>query len=421
MQTVLVVLLGLMTLVAVSLQRTYSRIPIKELKHRARHQDPLAVAMLRVSGYGHSLRAVLWFLIALTSAGFFVCVALSTPVWFALAASSILVWLGFVWLPAARITSISERLAAVCAPILVKVVGLLHPVIDWLTRVMRKYRPVHVHTGLYDRQDLIDLLKLQLVQPDNRIEQSELDIALNALTFGDDTVGQHLTPRRVVKAVAANESLGPIVMDELHQSGHSRFPVYADKTDNIVGTLYLRDLVHAKAGGTAQDLMKPGVAYVHEEQSLYDALQAILRTHRQLYIVVNSFEEYVGIITIEDVLETILGKPIVDEFDQYDDLRAVAARSARKEHTQHVKQRSEEKPEKTVVEEEKPELETEQAVEADDSVATTSKARHEEGEHIDLSSTHDVPDKPSHDEDEPEHKPKRIVHREEDIDETIEL
>jgi CBS domain containing-hemolysin-like protein len=48
--------------------------------------------------------------------------------------------------------------------------------------------------------------------------------------------------------------------------------------------------------------------------------------------VVNSFEEYVGIITMEDVLETMIGKLIVDEFDRYDDLRAVAARAAHKEH-----------------------------------------------------------------------------------------
>jgi CBS domain containing-hemolysin-like protein len=53
-------------------------------------------------------------------------------------------------------------------------------------------------------------------------------------------------------------------------------------------------------------------------------------------IVVNSFEEYIGIVTIEDVLEQIVGKQIVDEFDQYDDLRAVAAKAAAKDHKKHV-------------------------------------------------------------------------------------
>lgn len=336
MQLLITLALAVLTLLAVGLQRTYSRVPLKELKHRARHGNELAGAMLKAVGYGHSLRAVLWFLIGLTSAGFFVFVSMTAPVWLALAASLALVWLGFVILPAARVTALGERFAAWCAPALTKVIALMHPLIDWFVRLLHKHRPVHVHTGLYDRQDLIDLLQQQQVQPDNRIEKAGLEIALHALTFGDRTVGEHMTPRRVVKAVNANEPLGPVVMDELYASGHSRFPVYEGKQDNVVGTLYLRDLVRTKHGGSVKSLMKPDVFYVHEDQSLQDALQAILRTHRQLFIVVNSFEEYVGIITIEDILEAVIGSPIIDEFDQYDNLRAVAARDARNEHREHT-------------------------------------------------------------------------------------
>lgn len=335
MQTILILLLAVLTLLSVSLQRTYSRVPPKELKRRARRGDELAGAILKAAGFGHSLRAVLWFLIGLASAGFFVLVAVTAPIWFALTASIILIWLGFVLIPAARVTSVSERLAAWCAPALAKILDFLHPGIDGLVRFIRRHRPLLVHTGLYDRRDLIDLIEQQYVQPDNRIEKAELEIALHALTFGDESVGEHMVPRRMVKAVNADEPLGPVIMDELHSSGHSRFPVYEGKQDNIVGTLYLRDLVRAKHGGTVLSLMKPEVSYIHEDQSLQDALQAILRTHRQLFIVVNSFEEYVGIITIEDVLETVIGSPIIDEFDQYDDIRAVAARAAKKEHKDH--------------------------------------------------------------------------------------
>lgn len=336
MQTTLTVLLALLTLLAVSLQRTYSRVPLKELKRRARDGDELAGAMTRAVGFGHSLRAVLWFLIGITSAGFFVMVSGVAPFWFALAASVMLVWVGFVLMPATRVTFVGKRLAAWCAPILAKVLAFLHPVIDWILRFIRRHRPVHVHTGMYDRRDLIDLLEQQHVQPDNRIEKAELEIALHALKFGDDNVGEHMVPRRQVKTANADEPLGPIIMDELHGSGHSRFPVYEGKPDNIVGTLYLRDLVREKHSGTVRTLMKPDVSYIHEDQSLQDALQAILKTHRQLFIVVNSFEEYVGIITIEDVLEAVIGSPIIDEFDQYDDLRAVAARAAKTEHKEHL-------------------------------------------------------------------------------------
>ncbi len=337
MSTLLTLVLASLTLLAVSLQRTYSRVPLRELKHRARHGDELAGAILKATGYGHSLRAVLWFLIGISSAGFFVYVSTTAPVWLALSASLTLVWVGFVLLPAARVTFLSERVAAWCAPAIGKILAYLHPLIDWVVRLIHRHKPLRIHTGLYDRRDLIDLLEQQQVQPDNRIEKAELDIALHALTFGDFTVGQRMTPRRMVKAVKAEETLGPIVMDELHTSGHSRFPVFEGKPDNMVGTLFLRDLIRTKQGGMVKSVMKPEVSYIHEDQSLLDALQAILRTHRQLFIVVNSFEEYVGIITIEDILEAVIGTPITDEFDQYDDLRAVAARSAKKEHQAHSK------------------------------------------------------------------------------------
>ena len=336
MHTFVAVFAAVMTLLAVSLQRTYSHVPLKELKYRARGGDELANAILKAVGYGHSLRAVLWFLIGVSSGSFFIIVAAKAPFWLALVLSVMLIWLSFVWVPAAQATKLSQRVAAWLAPVLAKILVYVHPVIDYIIQFIHKHKPVTVHTGLYDRHDLITLINQQQVQPDNRIERAELEIALHALSFGDDTIGQHMTPRRVVKSIAADEPLGPIVMDELHSSGHSRFPVYEGKKDNIVGTLFLRDLIAAKHGGAVRSRMKKEVSYIHEDQSLHDALQAILKTHHQLFIVVNSFEEYVGVISIEDVLETIIGKPIIDEFDQYDDLRAVAARSARAEHKEHL-------------------------------------------------------------------------------------
>ena len=129
-----------------------------------------------------------------------------------------------------------------------------------------------------------------------------------------------------------------MLMGELHTSGHSRFPVYEAKKDNIVGVLYLHDLVATKQSGVVRTVMRRKVTYVHEEFTLYQTLQAFIKTKQHLFVAVNSFEEYVGIITIEDVLERVIGKLIVDEFDTYDDLRAVAAAAARKDHAANVKQ-----------------------------------------------------------------------------------
>src|SRR5687767_4172406 len=109
MQTILTITLGLITLLAVSLQRTYGRVPLTELKRRARMGDELSAALAKAVNYGHSLRAVLWLFIAVSASSFFVALATMTPVWFALCTSIWVIWIGFVWIPASRVTFVGEK------------------------------------------------------------------------------------------------------------------------------------------------------------------------------------------------------------------------------------------------------------------------------------------------------------------------
>lgn len=326
-----VIIAGIL-LLCISLQRTYGDIPEKELRRRARAGDALAEALHRAAVYGASLRAILWLMIVLFAAIFFVVVARVTAAWFGIVISALVVWVGFVWLPAQNTTRIGIWLAKNIAPALAWILQYIHPVLDYVNRFVHKHRPVSIHTGLYDKDDVLQLFDQQQVQADNRIDAATLEIVKHALTFGDKTVEEILTPRRVVKAISADETIGPILMTELHDSGFSRLPVYEGKKDNIVGVLYIHDLLGAKNGGLIREIMHPKVCFVHEDQPLTEVLQAILRTHQQLYVVVNSFEEYVGVVTIEDILEEIIGQQIVDEFDQYEDMRAVAHMHARKDH-----------------------------------------------------------------------------------------
>lgn len=326
--------LAALTLLGISLQKTYYQVPPKELKRRARSGDPLAKGLYRVVAYGMSLKLLLWGLIGISSALFFVLLTSSVAsTWQAFVWSALLIGAGFAWLPHGRVTQLGTRLAAWLTPVVALALQYTHPLLDRVAGFIRRHRPVRLHTGLYQKDDLVELIQNQQVQADNRIAAEELQIALHALTFGDKNIRDHLTPRRVVKMVSAADTVGPILMGELHGSGHSRFPVFQDTPENIVGTLYLRDMIEASSGGRVRDIMSKRVYYVHEDRPLYDALQAFLRTKHHLFIVVNAFEEYVGVVTIEDVLEQIIGKPIVDEFDQYDSLRAVAQRQAAKERT----------------------------------------------------------------------------------------
>lgn len=317
-------------------QKTYFYLPRHELKRQAARRDPLATVLWRAVAYDTSLRILLWVVIVVSTAIGVVLLGNIVPAVVAVVATAFILLYAFAWLPNTKLTSLGGRLTVWITPGVVWVLAKTEFVLAWLQRMLRRF-VVTKHTGLFEAEDLIKLLEHQKAQTDNRIYEEDLAMAVASLQFSDRLVRDVLTPRRVVRAVSQDENVGPVLMDDLHKSGFSRFPVYGGNKDNIVGVLYLRDLVRKSATGRISTYMHEQVCYIHEEQTLPQALHAILKTHQQLLIVVNSFEEYVGIITIEDILEELIGKQIVDEFDKYEDLRAVAAHMASKDHQEHSK------------------------------------------------------------------------------------
>lgn len=158
-------------------------------------------------------------------------------------------------------------------------------------------------------------------------EQKQLIV--HSLKFDDTAVKDIMTPKSVINSVKAGEFLGPLVLSELHNLGHSRLPVINGDIDHIVGVLYIQDLLTLdnKRSVTAEKAMEPKVFYIRQDQTLQHALAAFLKTRHHLFIVINEYRETVGLLTLEDVIEALLGRKIVDEFDAHDDLRAVAERN----------------------------------------------------------------------------------------------
>lgn len=319
----------------IALLKTYSAVPPRELKRQARAGDQLAAVLYRAVAYGATLRMLLWLFIGLTASAGFVLLTRIAPAPLVFVAVAGLIWYGFAWMPSSRVSEIGAATTRTVTPAIAWLLNYVHPLLSRLESLVRSHRPVTFHTGLYDRDDLIDLIEQQRSQPDSRISSDELGVVVHALSFGDMQVHEVMVPRRVVTMVPESEVIGPILMDELHDKGHSRFPVYGATKDMIVGTLHLRDLLAAKHGGAVRDTMQRAVYYVHEDATLYQVLHAFIVTKHHLFIVINSFEEFVGIITIEDVLEQVIGHKIQDEFDTYDDLRAVAKSQAEREHASH--------------------------------------------------------------------------------------
>jgi CBS domain containing-hemolysin-like protein len=338
------VLLALGFFKCIVLYKVYHSVPALELKRRARMGDTRAAKLHKVSSYGPAQEVLLW-LVGTTTGAILLIWSARTSWWLAAGIVVIAAWL-VVWMrfPA---DGWAGKYAAMFSAPHSWILGILQPVLGRVASWLPPGRESHNHTKLYEKKDWLELLKRQNQQEDNRVPQGDLNIAANAMTFGDKTVGSVMTPRREVKFAKADDQVTPIVIDELHKSGFSRFPVVKDSSKStnpqIVGTLYLNSLIDYSGSGKVKDLMRAEVYFINEDSVLRQALSAFLKTHHHLLIVVNSFEELVGVLSLEDVLEQILGKEIVDEFDSYENLRAVAAMNAQKELAEH----QEVKPEQT--------------------------------------------------------------------------
>lgn len=181
---------------------------------------------------------------------------------------------------------------------------------------------------LTSKEQLLDLVE----HSQGILTNDQKALLRHGLAFGSKKVADIMTPRSVIDSVQASELLGPLVLDDLHKTGHSRIPVVEGDIDHVVGILHMRDLLiidSGKRSSTVRKAMEPRVFYIRDDQTLDHALAAFLKSHHHLFVVVNEYRETVGLLSLEDVIETLLGRKIIDEFDTHDDLRAVAARNPR--------------------------------------------------------------------------------------------
>ncbi len=173
------------------------------------------------------------------------------------------------------------------------------------------------------RQELQYLIN----QSKDVLSSDEKKLVVHALAFSEKTVQDVMTAANDIISIKKTEFLGPLTLDELHKSGHSRLPVIAQDMDHIVGILYLENLLalDTKRSMTAEKAMDARVLYVRQDQPLSRALAAMLRNHRHLFIVINELRETVGLVTLDDIIEALIGHKIIDEFDNHESVRAVAA------------------------------------------------------------------------------------------------
>lgn len=325
MTFIISLLLLALAIAGVVIRKTYDSVPLKELKRQAQQGDQLATELYRAVAYGPSLGVLLWIFITLCSAGGFVLLSSTVPTSLSFVAVVVLLWVAFTWLPTSKVSSLGRRLTVSVTPSIVWLLNYLYPILSRAIHRVQSRRSAPHHTGVYERSDLLDLITRQQKQHDNRLSQEELEIVRRALTFDQFTVADILTPRKQVPIVKADDTAGPITIDELHKSGQPYALVRDTPKGPFIGFV---DIAHLGLGaqGTIADVMNQTIYYLHENDSLSEALHVFFVTNNSLFVVVNSFEEFVGILTLEHVVKQLIGHIPGDDFDQYTNISAVAAR-----------------------------------------------------------------------------------------------
>lgn len=217
-------------------------------------------------------------------------------------------------------TARALALVRFATPLLVGLVALSRPFLDlsaWLTRLAKGSRPRTRSTEKVSSDD-IQIIMAEGEEPRKleSIDADEREMIAGIIEMGQRYASEIMIPRPDIIALEVNTPLNA-ALDVAIQHGHSRIPVYDENIDHIIGILHVKDLLpplrQAREAPLLRDLLRP-VHYVPDTAKADDLLRDLLRDRVHMAIVVDEYGGTAGALTIEDVIEEIVGE-IRDEYD----------------------------------------------------------------------------------------------------------
>ncbi|WP_179379865.1 HlyC/CorC family transporter [Jannaschia marina] len=227
-----------------------------------------------------------------------------------------------------------ETASSRVAPVIAVVIRVFSPIVSAVRALVRVVLSVvGVDTDptrniMSAREEITGAIALG--HTEGSVEKEDRDRLLGALDLGDRFVEEIMLHRSGIEMVDVDSAPNEIV-DQCLQSRHTRLPVYRDEPENIIGVLHSKDLLRAidklvrtDAGGigavsqldVTEVMMEP--YFVPETTTLDDQMRQFLKRHTHFALVVDEYGALQGLLTLEDILEEIVGE-ITDEFDQPDE------------------------------------------------------------------------------------------------------
>ncbi len=162
---------------------------------------------------------------------------------------------------------------------------------------------------------------IEVGEEEGILEEEEGQLIHSIIEFGDTHVNEVMTPRTDIVALPVTATVRE-ARDMMIESKYSRLPVYRDQIDNIEGLIYVRDLLQRWPEGREEDAIEPLLRpayFVPETKALAELLEEMQKTHVQLAVVIDEYGGVAGLVTVEDILEEIVGE-IEDEDTEGEDI-----------------------------------------------------------------------------------------------------
>jgi CBS domain containing-hemolysin-like protein len=205
---------------------------------------------------------------------------------------------------------------------------LLRPLTHFCSMIVRAVIRDKPQDGASDREIV---LLAEKGAREGTLTGGERDLIHNALSLSTTRVADILTPRNVVVTLDENTTAAE-VLAEHPTIRFSRMPVHPGNLDDISGLVRRRDILHSIATGHGahklKELKQP-VSFVPEMATAANALQTLLSANQQLAVVVDEYGGFVGVVSIEDIVEHLIGREIYEKDDVAVDMRALARRRGR--------------------------------------------------------------------------------------------
>jgi len=205
------------------------------------------------------------------------------------------------------------RIARIAVVVLTPITAIINGIATLILGLLRVPFPSQ-NTALATEEELIQLVREEA--GDNRIEEEEVDLVNSIFRFTDTTVRDVMAPRVDMVAVPRNATVRTAV-DVALEAGHSRLPVFDGSLDRIVGVVYAKDLLRfvgrTNASASVVAVMRPPL-FVPESKGVPELLRELQARRIHIAIVVDEYGGTAGLVTIEDIIEEIVGE-IQDEYD----------------------------------------------------------------------------------------------------------